>query len=300
MRSRLLLVGASLFLAATGAAAQTSPSAAPAKPTLGVVAFTNAAMVNHEAWESQRQGIAELVTTMLRYHPSVDVLEREQLLPLLKEQDLGASGRVDAASAARIGKLLGARYMLLGTISVDVRNRMRLAARAVDVETSKILSGEIVDGDADDVMVLVDKLTERLLASLSLPPLPPRGDPGSSPEDTSAPSLAVSKTPIREPAVTVTGSTAVASTAVASTTVASRTVAGNAPGSRVRITRTARALNPPKAGKAGYQALRLVSQALQAEEERKVEEAVGLYRQALMVQPDLVSARDRLARLRTQ
>jgi TolB-like protein len=248
-------VAAGLWLTAAPLGAQ-AVADSTRRPTLGVVAFTNAAMRDRADWESQRQGIAELVTTMLRYHPGVVVLEREQLQPLLKEQDLGASGRVEPETAARIGQLLGAKYMLLGTISVDPRNRLRLAARAVDVETSRVLQGEMVDGDADDVMVLVDRLTERLPRSLSLPPLPPRGDPDAG--------------------------------------------AGPDAATSVRVTRTAKAINPPRAGADGYRALRLMSLAMAAAGEGRTADARSLYRQALQAQPDLVAVRDRLAMLERQ
>lgn len=277
-------VAAGLWLTAAPLGAQ-AVADSTRRPTLGVVAFTNAAMRDRADWESQRQGIAELVTTMLRYHPGVVVLEREQLQPLLKEQDLGASGRVEPETAARIGQLLGARYMLLGTISVDPRNRLRLAARAVDVETSRVLQGEMVDGDADDVMVLVDRLTERLLKSLSLPPLPPRGDPDAGAGPAAATPAAVTRVATETRDSVVTPETpATPATAKAP----------------VRVTRTAKAINPPRAGADGYRALRLMSLAMAAAEEGRTADARSLYRQALQAQPDLVAARDRLAMLERQ
>jgi len=45
-----------------------------------------------------------------------DVLSRSDLADILKEQDLGASGNVDAKSAAKAGKLAGAKYLLVATV----------------------------------------------------------------------------------------------------------------------------------------------------------------------------------------
>lgn len=45
-----------------------------------------------------------------------DVLSRSDLSDLIKEQDLGASGNVDAKTAAKAGKLAGAKYLLVATV----------------------------------------------------------------------------------------------------------------------------------------------------------------------------------------
>ena len=45
-----------------------------------------------------------------------DVVGRTDLNEVLKEQDLGASGNVDAKTAAKAGKLAGAKYLLVATV----------------------------------------------------------------------------------------------------------------------------------------------------------------------------------------
>jgi len=45
-----------------------------------------------------------------------DVVGRSDLNNVLKEQDLGASGNVDAKTAAKAGKLAGAKYILVATV----------------------------------------------------------------------------------------------------------------------------------------------------------------------------------------
>jgi curli biogenesis system outer membrane secretion channel CsgG len=45
-----------------------------------------------------------------------DVLSRSDLSDMIKEQDLGASGNVDAKTAAKAGKLSGAKYLLVATV----------------------------------------------------------------------------------------------------------------------------------------------------------------------------------------
>ena len=45
-----------------------------------------------------------------------DVVGRSDLNDIIKEQDLGASGNVDAKTAAKAGKLTGAKYLLVTTV----------------------------------------------------------------------------------------------------------------------------------------------------------------------------------------
>ncbi len=45
-----------------------------------------------------------------------DVVGRSDLSDIIKEQDLGASGNVDAKTAAQAGKLTGAKYLLVTTV----------------------------------------------------------------------------------------------------------------------------------------------------------------------------------------
>jgi curli biogenesis system outer membrane secretion channel CsgG len=45
-----------------------------------------------------------------------DVVGRSDLSDVLKEQELGASGNVDAKTAAKAGKLTGAKYLLVATV----------------------------------------------------------------------------------------------------------------------------------------------------------------------------------------
>ena len=63
------------------------------------------------------EGMSEMLVTALVETGKFKVLERQQIHDVLGEQDLGDSGRVDPATAAKIGKILGARYLIYGTVN---------------------------------------------------------------------------------------------------------------------------------------------------------------------------------------
>jgi TolB-like protein len=139
--------------------------------SMALMNFTNASLVNASDYAPLEWAIPELIGTRLARNPLLDIVDRRRLQALLDEQDLGASGRADPASAARIGRVLGARYMMFGTFLLDRRNRLRLDARVLDVETSKIVATETIrDVDwNEDVSHVVDSLAERFARNLRLP-----------------------------------------------------------------------------------------------------------------------------------
>ena len=73
----------------------------------------------------------------------MQVVERDKLEKVLEELKLGYSGLVDMDSAKKIGELLGAEGIILGTIS-DMGNEISLNGRLVDISSGNTLSaGEV-------------------------------------------------------------------------------------------------------------------------------------------------------------
>lgn len=89
--------------------------------SVAVMKFTTTAGGGGSYWYNASwdlgEGMAEMLATALVETGKFKVLERQQIHDVLGEQDLGASGRVDPATAAKIGKVLGARYLIYGTVN---------------------------------------------------------------------------------------------------------------------------------------------------------------------------------------
>ncbi|MGZ5453287.1 MAG: CsgG/HfaB family protein [Candidatus Aminicenantales bacterium] len=112
MKKILFFVMFSLILGAGAWADQKS---------LAVMKFTTTAGGGTNFWYGASwdigDGMAEMLVTALVETGKFKVLERQQIHDVLGEQDLGDSGRVDPATAAKIGKILGARYLIYGTVN---------------------------------------------------------------------------------------------------------------------------------------------------------------------------------------
>lgn len=133
------------------------------RPGVAVLPFENGGSYgsSQEDYDALRRGIAGLLLSELNASASVRLVDRQETQRLLDEQSLGASGRVDAATAAQVGRLVGARYMITGTF-IDLYGTFRLDARIIDVETGEILRTVRADPRLTNVQQL-----SRMVSSLS-------------------------------------------------------------------------------------------------------------------------------------
>ena len=72
---------------------------------------------SHGDWRNIGTGMAEMMVTALAETKKYTLIERDKLEAVMAEQKLGASGAITAQTAARIGKLLGANYIITGSVT---------------------------------------------------------------------------------------------------------------------------------------------------------------------------------------
>ncbi len=68
-----------------------------------------------------------------------DLLERERIDSLLQEHEFNSSGLVSSLTTKKLGNLLGADIVLIGTISLDHKT-FKINSRIVDLESGSVLS----------------------------------------------------------------------------------------------------------------------------------------------------------------
>ncbi len=147
------------------------------KARIAVARFDVKAAKAHDIYGNYAQigdGLAEMLTTELFNTNRFIVLERQQLQDILKEQDLGASGRVRQDTAAPIGQVEGAEILVYGAVTAFEPNYrgggggfvipglnvglgggakqayMAIDLRLVDTRTSRILAATSVEGKSTD------------------------------------------------------------------------------------------------------------------------------------------------------
>ena len=143
------------------------------RPTIAVLPFANSAIgASNAELAPLSKGIADLLLTELAQNPGVRVVERENIQKLLDEQNLGRDGRVEAASAAQLGKLLGAKHMVTGSFITDRSGKMVLTLRSIDTETGRIEWTHTGTGRTEEFLDLVSRVGAAANAGLKLPAIP--------------------------------------------------------------------------------------------------------------------------------
>lgn len=99
--------------------------------TFAVLPFTVAA--NDTLLKPLSFGLADLLVTDLAKSPELRMVERIQTAAILREMNLVDEGVSDPRQAPRVGRLVGARRLLIGEVSRGTGGNIRLSARVVDV-----------------------------------------------------------------------------------------------------------------------------------------------------------------------
>lgn len=159
--SRLLL---SLLLFALPAFA--ADKAAEAKKPLVAVMYFDIQSGDADA-QFLRKGLLQMVTTdLVAQDPQVRVVDRDRLEEIIAEQKLQSGKGFDQSTAVKLGQLLGANYLVSGTVLASKGNVMFMA-QARSVELGQVLWATKVSGPNEDVFDAEQKLVAGLIEALS-------------------------------------------------------------------------------------------------------------------------------------
>ncbi len=120
-----------------------------------------------EEYEGLGQALAGMLVTDLSTVDGVTLVERERLSDLLAEIKLNKSGFLDAKTAQKLGKGVGAQFIVTGSYSV-VAKKFLLDARVVKVESGKVMKAANAHGTVEDFVAVEKDLVESLLDGLSV------------------------------------------------------------------------------------------------------------------------------------
>ncbi|ABL65735.1 CsgG/HfaB family protein [Chlorobium phaeobacteroides] len=138
-----------------------SEGLAQEKPRIGVLRFTNN---TYATWWRGGVGtdLQDMLISELASTNSFRVLERNELDAVIREQDLGASGRINPGTRSKLGKITGAKYLVAATVSafehntsgggggisyggISLGGKQDKAYMAVDLKVIDVQTGEIYD-----------------------------------------------------------------------------------------------------------------------------------------------------------
>ena len=170
MRARAVMTVLSLVPVFLGA--QQGGRNQDTRPGIAVLPFNNGGSYGQgkEDFDALERGIAGMMISELSQNPAARVVERQEIQRLVDEQNLGAQGRVDPQTATKIGKLVGARYMVMGTF-VDFYGDFRVDVRLINTETGEVVKTESERMQRDHMFDIIRNIAARLMKDASLPAL---------------------------------------------------------------------------------------------------------------------------------
>ena len=112
--------------------------------------------------------VSEWLITALVQEGRFDVVERRLLKKIMEEQKLVMTGIVDEGSATQLGKLLGVKAIISGSV-IKFKNTSEVNARIIDVESASIIAAESVTSTtATGLEELIAEMAERIIRDFPL------------------------------------------------------------------------------------------------------------------------------------
>ena len=153
------------FLLVSSMAIAPSAAFAQAKIRIAIWDFDNNAATSwwfyNEMGPAARNHIDTAFSEIKELSSKFTVLEREKLALIMKEQGLAVTGAVDPQTAAKVGRLLGVKYILTGGIDKFAINTTRGGIGAIGI------GGNVTTADATINIRMIDTTTAERIISLA-------------------------------------------------------------------------------------------------------------------------------------
>lgn len=148
-------------------------SESPNAKTVAVLYFDN--NTGSADYDNLGRGMASMMISDLSSVKDIQLVEREHMQDVLKEQDAQHTRYFDQSTAVQTGKLLGAEYIVTGAF-IAVQPAMRIDTRVIRVQTGEIVKTAKVTGDQDKLFDLQQRLADSLIDGLSIALSPQQRD----------------------------------------------------------------------------------------------------------------------------
>ncbi len=136
-----------------------------------------------------QKGLSVMLMTDLAKIETIQLVERVKLQALAEEIGLGRSGIVAPETAPRVGRLLGARYLIGGAFFKEALEKLRLRSDLINVPEEKIFDQHQVLDTLDRLFDLEKEMLFKIIGALKIEIPPARKKLLMEPMSTSYPAL---------------------------------------------------------------------------------------------------------------
>jgi tetratricopeptide (TPR) repeat protein len=135
------------------------------KTVVAVIPFAN--LMKDSSFDWLSGGIAETLTVKLSNVDALEMVERIRLREITDEMKFAASGLVDEKTAAKVGKVIGAQVLVVGSFQ-KAGDRLRINGMFVEVSTGRIIKTAEATGVTGEIFELQDKIAYGLISTLKI------------------------------------------------------------------------------------------------------------------------------------
>lgn len=122
---------------------------------------------DEETYAPLERGFAELMITDLSRSSQLTVVERDRMQAIADEIRLGASDRVDQATAVRAGKLIRAGRLVNGSM-VQGGAQLTIQSNVIDVNTGELAAPVAVTNQLDNIFAMQKQLVFQVFTQLGV------------------------------------------------------------------------------------------------------------------------------------
>lgn len=119
---------------------------------------TKSRSAEFQPWEF---GIASMVMTDLETIGVFNIISKERLADIMKEQSFQLTGAVNEKEIVELGKLTGAKYILTGSF-IEMNGTLRIESQVFSVEKGSQLGTAAVNGKTDTFFELEKNLVTKI------------------------------------------------------------------------------------------------------------------------------------------
>ncbi len=148
-----------------GLAGAPRPGAQEEPVTLWVLPLDNRS--GDPALDDLARALSDLLTLAFACSSDCAVVDREHLAAVLEEQSLPAAGLAEPGTRRALGRLLGARWILHGSLARR-GTKLWIATHLTELESTRILASEQVEADPSQLAQMLPDLAGKLLRAVRI------------------------------------------------------------------------------------------------------------------------------------
>ncbi len=136
--------------------------------TIAVLEFQNNSLIKSPELNGLTKGLPSMFINAFSGIKNLKIIDRSILNKILEKQALNQTGLFEKDSLQKVGKLIGANYLILGSLIKGISGDIRIDCRIVNSESGEIINAEEVTGEIDDIFEISEDICKKLLENLDV------------------------------------------------------------------------------------------------------------------------------------